>query len=372
MEFSVRKFDLLRELQLTQGVVEKKTTIPILSNLLLEAKGEDLWISATDLELGIKLVLPAKVKKEGSGTIGAKRLFEIVRNLPDAEIKIKGLENHWVDLRCERAKFKLVGMSKENFPSLAEFPKPLVKIPAPLLSTLVEKSSFAIAAEESRYMLNGSLMILKPDSVTMVATDGTRLAHIQTEHEFKGLKDEVKILVPKKALLEVDRLLKEEGEKAQVEFARDDTHLFFRVGKRLLISRMLTGQFPNYEAVMPRGNKNIVVIDRDVVTSAIRRADLVADQRSHAVRISLSKDKIEISASSAEYGEAQEEVIPAKPYKGDTLQIGFNASYVLDFLNAAAAGPISLEFKDEQSAGQLRPLAEEDYDYRYIVMPMRL
>jgi len=372
MEFSVKKFDLLRELTLTQGVVERKTTIPILSNLLLEAKGDSLWVSATDLELGIKTCLSAKVKKEGTGTVSARRLFEIVRTLPDAEIKMKGLENHWIDLRCERARFKLVGMSKENFPVLAEFPKPLVKIPAAVLSTLVAKSLFAIAAEESRYMLNGSLLLLKPDSITMVATDGTRLAHIQTEQELKGLKDEVKVLVPRKALAELDRLLKEEEEKAQVEFARDDAHLFFRVGKRLLLSRMLTGQFPNYEAVMPRGNKNTLVLDRDVVAAAIKRADLVADQRSHAVRISLSKDKVEISASSAEYGESQEELVPAKPYKGETLQIGFNATYVLDFLNAAAPGPISFEFKDEQSARLLRPLAEEDYDYRYVVMPMRL
>ena len=372
MDVSVSKFDLLRELQLTQGVVERKTTIPILSNLLLEADGEKLQISATDLELGIKTTLPAKVKKGGSATVSARRLFEIARNLPDAEIKMKELDNHWIDLRCERSKFKLVGMSRENFPVLAEFPKPLVKIPAAVLSVLIEKSIFAIAAEESRYMLNGSLMILKPDSVSMVATDGTRLAHIQTEHELKGLKDEVKILVPKKALSEIDRLLKEEGEKAVVEFARDDAHLFFKVGKRLLLSRMMTGQFPNYEAVMPRGNKNIVVIDREALTGAIRRADLVADQRSHAVRISLSNDKCEISASSAEFGEAQEEIIPSKPYKGDTLQIGFNAQYVLDFLGVAAAGPISVEFKDEQSAGQMRPLAQEDYDYRYIVMPMRL
>ena len=372
MEFTVKKFDLLRELQLIQGVAEKKTTIPILSNLLLEAEKDAVWVSGTDLELGIKTKLPAKVKKGGSGTVGARRLFELIRTLPDAEIKIKSLENHWIDLRCERAHFKLVGMAKDNFPVLAEFPKPLVKIPVVVLSTLIEKSNFAIAAEESRYMLNGALLLLKPDSVTMVATDGSRLAHIQTECALKGLKDEVRVLVPKKTLAETEKLLKEADEKTEVAFARDDSHLFFKVGERLLISRLLTGQFPNYEAVMPRGNKNTVVLDRDVAAGAIRRAELVADQRSRAVKISLSKDKVEISASSAEYGEAQEELAPSKAYKGDTLQIGFNAGYVLDFLAAAAAGPISFEFKDEQSAGQLRPLAEEDYDYKYIVMPMRL
>ena len=372
MEFSVRKFDLLRELQFTQGVAEKKTTIPILSTLLLEAKEDSLWISATDLELGIHTVLPAKVKKEGAGTVSARRFFEIVRTLPDAEIKIKSLDNYWLDIRCERSHFKLVGMARDNFPVLAEFPKPLVTIPAAILATLIKKSSFSIAAEESRYMLNGALLLLKPDSITMVATDGHRLAHIQTEHAFKGLNAEVRVLVPKKALQELDKLVKEEEEKAEVAFARDDSHLFFKVGERLLISRLLTGQFPNYEAVLPRGNEQVVVLDRDVVAGAVKRADLVADQRSHAVRITLAKEKIEIAASSSEFGEAQEEVIPAKPYQGNEIQVGFNATYVLDFLGAAAAGPVSFEFKDEQSAGQLRPLGEEGYDYRYIVMPMRL
>lgn len=372
MEATVKKFDLLRELQLAQGVVERKTTIPILSHLLLEAKGEGLRLTATDLELGIKSGCGAKVKKEGSGTVPARRLFEIVRTLPDAAIKLKTLENHRLELRCERSHFKLLGMARENFPALPEFPHPLVQIPAGLLQTLIAKTAFAISLEESRYTLNGALLLLKPDSVTMVATDGHRLAHIEAPYKLNGLKAEVRVLVPKKAMGELSRLLGEADGKTKVEFARDDSHLFFRVGGRLLISRLLTGQFPNYEAVLPRENNRIVVLDRDLITSAIKRADLVADQRSHAIRFALDKEKVEISATSSEYGEAHEELIPPKAYSGDPIQIGFNATYLLDFLNAAAAGPISFEFKDDQSAGQARPLAEEDLKYRYVVMPMRL
>jgi len=372
MELMVKKFDLLRELQLTQGVVERKTTIPILSNLLFEAGGESLRIAATDLELGIKTGCAAKVKKEGASTVPARRLFEIVRTLPDADIKLKALENHWLELRCERSHFKLVGMAKENFPALAEFPHPLVQLPAGLLATLIAKTQFAISMEESRYTLNGALLLLKPDSVTMVATDGHRLAHIESPTKLEGLKAEVRVLVPKKAMGEVTRLLTEADEKTQVEFARDDAHLFFKVGGRLLISRLLTGQFPNYEAVLPRENTRTVLLDRDVVAAAVRRADQVADQRSHAIEFTVTTEGVEISARSSEYGEAREELTPAKPYAGEPLKIGFNANYLLDFLGAAASGPISFEFKDDQSAGQMRPLAEEDLKYRYVVMPMRL
>jgi DNA polymerase-3 subunit beta len=381
MELTVQKNDLLRELHLTQGVVERKTTIPILGNLLLEAGGEGLQIAATDLELGIRTSCPAKVKKEGAGTVPARRLFEIVRILPDAEIKLKLLENHRVELKCERSQFKLVGMAKENFPALAEFPHPLVQLPAALLATLIAKTQFAISMEESRYTLNGALLLLKPDSVTMVATDGHRLAHLESPTKLEGLKAEVRVLVPKKAMGEIMRLLGEADEKTQVEFARDDAHLFFRVsdpersrgaGGRLLISRLLTGQFPNYEAVLPRENTRTVQLDRDVVAAAVRRADQVADQRSHAIEFTVTTEGVEISARSSEYGEAREELTPAKPYVGEPLKIGFNANYLLDFLGAAASGPISFEFKDDQSAGQMRPLAEEDLKYRYVVMPMRL
>jgi len=387
MEFAVKKQDLQRELELIQGVVERKSTIPILSNLLVEAKGERIEIAATDLELGIRTGCPAKVKKEGAGTIPARRLYEIVRLLPESEIHFKALENHWVEMRCEGSHYKLVGMAKDNFPALPAQPHPLAKLPAAQLATAIGKTAYAISAEESRYTLNGALMILKPESLILVATDGHRLALVESPVQLEKLNAEVRVLVPKKAMIELDRLLKEVGDaaKAHVEFARDDAHLFFRLPARvpdgparggadgrLLIARMLTGQFPNYEAVLPKENTRVVVLDRDAVRAAISRAALQADQRSHAVRLALAKETVEISAQSSEYGEGREELAVPKPFAGEPLQIGFNAQYLLEFLGAAAAGPISFEFKDDQSAGQLRPLAEEDLTYRYVVMPMRL
>jgi DNA polymerase III subunit beta len=370
MEFSVTKSALLNELSMTQGVVERKTTIPILSNLLVEARGSQLTITATDLELSIRTSCEAEVKKEGAGTIPAKKLLELVRLLPEGEIKVKLLENHWVEIVSDRKKYKLVGMAKENFPALPAMPHTLVKIPAAILQSLIAKTKFAISMEESRYTLNGGLLILKPDTLAMVATDGHRLALAETDHKLTGLNAELKVLVPKKAMDEVEKLSGAAGADAQIEFAKDESHLFFQVKHRLLISRILTGQFPNYEAVLPRDNNKHVVIERVELTDAVRRVSQLADQRSHAVKLAISTEGIEISASSPEYGEAKENI--EKEYKGDPISIGFNSSYMLDFLSAAADGPVSIELKDEQSAGQMRPLADESYRYRYIIMPMRI
>lgn len=370
MEFTVKKFDLLEELDLTQGVVERKTTIPILSNLLFEAKGNRLSITATDLELSIRTSCEAEVKKEGSGTVPAKKLLDLVRLLPDEKIKFKLLENHWMQIVCDRKAYKMVGMSKENFPTLPVFPHVLAKIPAKSLAAVIAKTIFAISLEESRYTLNGALLVLKPETLTMVATDGHRLALVETDHKLNGLGSEVRVLVPKKAMTEVQRLVGHAGDDALVEFAQDDSHLYFQLGGRLLTSRKLTGQFPNYEAVLPRDTTKIVVIERSELQDALRRVSQLADARSHAVKFMLAKEGLEISASSPEYGEAKEAI--EKDYKGEPITIGFNAQYLLDFLGAAAEGPISFELKDEQSAGQLRPLADEKNRYRYIVMPMRI
>jgi DNA polymerase-3 subunit beta len=370
MEFSVKKFDLLQELSLTQGVVERKTTIPILGNILCEASSNHITLTATDLELSIRTSCEAKVKKEGAGTIPAKKLLELVRLLPEGEIRFKLLENHWVQILADRKTYKMVGMAKDNFPTIPSFPHPIAKIPAKILSSLIARTAFAISNEESRYTLNGALLLLKPEMVTMVATDGHRLAVAEIDHKFEGLTREVRPLVPKKALAEVQRLASEAGEDAEIEFALDESHLFFRAGERLLISRMLTGQFPNYEAVLPRDNNRKVVIERGELNDAVKRVAQLADTRSHAVKLSVSTEGIEISASSPEYGEAKETI--EKEYKGEPLAIGFNAQYMIDFLAAAPEGPISLELKDEQSAGQMRPLADEAYRYRYVIMPMRI
>lgn len=371
MEITVSKFELLRELTATQGVVERKTTIPILSNYLFEAGGEKLSLTATDLDLSLRTSCTAKVKKEGSCTIPARKLYDYVKLLPDADITIKLLENHWVSIRCGRSNTKMVGMARSNFPSLPAFPTAgVIKIPAQVLRSLIAKTGFAIASEESRYTLNGALMVLKPESIVMVATDGHRLAHIERGGEkFEGVSGELKTLVPKKAMDELKSLL-DSTDAEEIEFAKDESTLFFRIGPRLLTSRQLTGQFPNYEAVLPKDNNKSINLHGGELSAAISRVAQFADERSRAVRIKLEKGELKLSASSTETGESEDTM--EADYNGEVLTIGFNAQYILDFLKAVGSGDVKLELKDAQSAGQLRPAENEDYKYRYIVMPMRI
>jgi DNA polymerase-3 subunit beta len=371
MEITVSKFELLRELTATQGVVERKTTIPILSNYLFEAGGDKLSLTATDLDLSLRTACNAKVKKEGSCTIPARKLHDYVKLLPDADITIKLLENHWVSIRCGRSNTKMVGMARSNFPSLPQFPTAgVVKIPANVLRAMIAKTTFAIANEESRYTLNGALMVLKPESITLVATDGHRLAHIERSGEkFEGVSGEMKTLVPKKAMDEIKSLL-DASDVETIEFAKDESTLYFRIGPRLLTSRQLTGQFPNYEAVLPKDNNKSIVVNCEDLTGAIQRVAQFADERSRAVRMKMDKGELKLSASSTETGESEDSI--ETNYDGDTITIGFNAQYLLDFLKATGSGEVRLEFKDAQSAGQLRPGEGDDYKYRYIVMPMRI
>ncbi len=371
MEITVSKVELLRELTATQGVVERKTTIPILSNYLFEAAGDKLSLTATDLDLSLRTSCNAKVKKEGSCTIPARKLHDYVKLLPDADITIKMLENHWVSIRCGRSNTKMVGMARSNFPSLPVFPTAgVIKIPAQVLRSLIAKTGFAIANEESRYTLNGALMVLKPESITMVATDGHRLAHIERGGEkFEGISGEMKTLVPKKAMDELKSLL-DSTDAETIDFAKDESTLFFRIGQRLLTSRQLTGQFPNFEAVLPKDNNKSITLRSEELSAAISRVAQFADERSRAVRLKLEKGEIKLSASSTETGESEDSI--ETDYNGETLTIGFNAQYVLEFLKAVGSGDVKLELKDAQSAGQLRPAESEDYKYRYIVMPMRI
>ncbi len=370
MEITVSKVELLRELTATQGVVERKTTIPILSNYLFEAGGDKLSLTATDLDLSLRTSCNAKVKMEGACTIPARKFYDYAKLLPDADITIKLLENHWVSIRCGRSNTKMVGMARSNFPSLPVFPSAgAIKIPAGVLRSMIAKTGFAIASEESRYTLNGALMVLKPESITMVATDGHRLAHVERGGEkFEGVSGEMKTLIPKKAMDELKSLLDSDVET--IDFAKDESTLFFRVGPRLLTSRQLTGQFPNYEAVLPKDISKSITLHGEELGAAIARVAQFADERSRAVRLRLEKGELKISASSTETGESEDSIEVA--YDGEPMAIGFNAQYLMDFIKATGSCEVKLELKDAQSAGQLRPAEGEDYKYRYIVMPMRI
>jgi len=372
LEIGVSRADLFRELTATQSVVERKTTIPILSNFLFEADGDTLTITATDLDQTVRTSCAAKVKKGGACTIPARKLFDYMKLLPDDDISIKQLENHWVQLRAGRSNTKMVGMARANFPQVPEFPAAGgLKIPVEALRNMISKTIFAISSEESRYTLNGALLALKAESMAMVATDGHRLAHIERAGIGLGVTGERKILVPRKALGELQNLLAD-TDAENVEFADDEQTLFFRVGHRVLTSRKLNGQFPNYEAVLPRDNSKFAVVRVADLLSSLQRVAQFADERSRAVKMRLEQNELKLIGQSTDAGESEETI--ETPYNYDPIVMGFNAEYLEEFLRAiGSTGEVRLEFKDAQSAGQLRPEdPDSPFKYRYIIMPMRI
>jgi DNA polymerase III subunit beta len=373
LEISVSKAELLRELTAAQSVVERKTTIPILSNFLFEADGDTLTITATDLDQSIRTSCPAKVKKAGACTIPARKLYDYIKLLGDGDISIKLQDNHWVQIRAGRSNTKMVGMARANFPMVAEFPSTgSTKLAVASLKNMIAKTIFAISSEESRYTLNGALLVLKAESMAMVATDGHRLAHIEKLGEsLDGITGEKKTLIPRKALGELLSLLNSTDAET-LDFADDEQTLFFRVGGRVLTSRKLTGQFPNYEAVLPRDNNKFVIVRSEDLMGSIQRVAQFADERSGAIKIRLEQNELKLSSSSTDSGESEDSI--ETPYNYDPLVVGFNSSYLIDFLKATGTtGEVRLEFKDAQSAGQMRPEdGSDDVKYRYILMPMRI
>lgn len=371
MDFFVEKSDLMKELTFVRSAVEKRATIPVLSHFLLEADGFELRISATDLEIASRTVCPAKVKTKGSAVVPGLRFLDIARSAPDGEIRCRALENNWLNVTYQRSSFKLVGLPKDDFPKLPRVPAPAAKVDAAVLADCVEKTAFAMSAEESRFVLNGALLKLRSDGVTMVATDGHRLALVERGYQSSGLKEELSLLIPQKALVALRRLAHESGEGASVELSKDKSHVFFSLGSRLLAARLLEGQFPSYQSVLPKENGKSVELDRETLAGMIRRVALLADGRMHGISLTLGNGRLEISASSADYGEAKE-VIEAGNSQ-EALQIGFNAEYLLDFLGAVrSAAAIRMELKDAESAAQFRVVGDGSDGYRFVLMPLRL
>jgi DNA polymerase-3 subunit beta len=382
MELVVRKNDLLRELQLFQGIVERKNTIPILANVLMEAKGDEVRFLATDLEVGLRSKCAASVAKSGSLTLPAKKFFEIVKSLPETDIRIAE-DKGAVKVAADRFDSRMQTLPREDFPTLPESSSAGTAItkatlPRAVMRDMVAKTQFAITGEDTRYFLNGALFVLRPDSMSLVATDGHRLALVTVNREgaqpagkgaaAAGERDEVRAILPKKTLNELRNLL-QDGDDAIV-YERGENHLFFDVGDRLLISRMIDGQFPAYERVIPKGNDKRIEFERDRLTSAVRRVALLSNERSRAVKFQIDAGKVDVTSSSPDVGEARE-TLPVE-YAGTSMQICFNAQYVLEFLSAVTTDVVSLELKDEVSQAVMRPVGEQSCDYTYVIMPMRV
>ena len=366
MKFSVNKEDILRELQLFQGIVEKRNTMPILANILMNVSEKEVELIGTDLEVGLKSHFSAQVQEPGSISVSGKKIFEIVRSLAEGqEISFNESENHMMEVSSGESQFKVLCLPKEDYPQVPE-PKFEHKIILPLdkVKEMIDRVYFAIA-QEQRYYLNGALLILKDNSIELISTDGHRLAYTSIEAGNLKLDKEISGIVSKKALSELRKF--EEGD---IEFDLDENNIFFKVKKRTLISRIIEGKFPNFEAVIPKENKNTLALAREEMTNAIRRVSLLSTERSRGIKLNIEKNQIRLFSSNPEIGEARDKV--EAEYEGEEIEIGFNSQYLLDFLTATKSEKIYFDLKDENSAVLMRAETEDDMKYIYVLMPMKI
>ena len=394
MEFVIKQSVLKDELGFVQGIVEKKSTIPVLSNILIESVGENnIRIVGTDLDVTIRCDATAEIKKAGSMCIQARKLFDIVRLLPDVDVHFTKDENEWVKLSCGKSNFRLAGVSKENFPEVPNFKSASMKLSADIFNHFIHNTAFAITNEQSRFTLSGAKFMIDGAMARMVTTDGHRLAFIEKKLNTEATET-MDALIPKKALMELTKIARDA--KGEVSFGEDPNHIYFEVNGRLLITRKLSGTFPNYEMVIPKDNDKTAIFDAEEMKNAIRRVSLMADERTRSVKIIIRPNEIEIGAQSSEEGEAHEKV--AAEYAGEEVEVGFNSQYLQDFLNVVGAGEaeandvteketdgetvrvkesanrlrIAFEFKDGNAQTQLNIAGDTNYDYKYIVMPLRI
>lgn len=371
MQVSIPRSELIRGLGRIQSIVEKRNSMPILANALLTAsKDGHLEIAATDLDIGIRGTHAATVKKAGALTVGARKLFEIVRELPEEQVQLTANPNAYLELKCARSRFTLAGTSAEEFPSLPELtPGTMGRLQAAVLSSMIERTAYAASTDETRYNLNGVYFELLDDGarLRMVATDGHRLAIAERTvgHEAVGLASGV--ILPRKALAELKKLVDEE-DADEIELGFEGSSALARKGDVTLVMRLVEGEFPNYRQVLPKNNRHRLAVASDALGQAIRRASLVSVERSKAIRLALSPGTMQISSTNPDLGDALEEL--DVDYQGEELAIGFNARYLIDALAAFKAKEIELALEDEIAPAQLRPV--EDGDSLAVVMPMRL
>lgn len=368
MKFTVQREHLENELQFLQGIAEKKKTIPILSNIRMSASGSVLELAATDLEVSLTTQCAAQTSKDGSVTVSSKKLFEVIRSLPASEVEMSSKSGDWLEVRAGDAFFRLVCLPVNDFPEMPQNDfSESCELPHGALREMIRRTLFAVTKEDVRYSLNGALLEMANGRLRMVATDAHRLALVEKASDSNAALANVRAIIPKKALAEIRDL----GEPQSMLFAQDDHHLYFKLDHRVLTTRVIEGQFPAYEKVLPKGNPALIECQGDALAGAIRRVSLLASERSRAVRFTFESGAATISSSNPEMGEARE-TLPVE-YEGEPLTVSFNAQYMLDFLGVVPSGKVRFELKDDSSQGLLVPVEEGgDMDYSYVIMPMRL
>lgn len=371
MEITVRTQALARELHFLQGIAARKGSIPALSHVLLEAEGASVHLAATDLDISLRGWCHAEVKQAGAITLPARKLYEIIRSLPDADVRMAVVKDSWVEIRCEQALFRVAGLPKDEFPVLPEVGADGVEIPAISLRLLIERTGFAVPPHEGHYDVAGALLVLEDNAVSMVATDGHRMAYDTHPLDLSG-RESTRVGVPKRAIKGLARLLDDDAShheySGMVMFRQVRNHLAFCVAHRTLTVNTVEGQFPAYEKVMGAAYGTSVSVNRADLATAIRRVNLLSS--SNAIRVMLAQGAIVLTAAAPDLGEAREDV--SVEYSGDVVENGFNARYLLDFLAAAKSDKVKIELKDAPSAGLLYLDEAQGSGYRYVVMPMRL
>jgi len=364
MEVVVDRDAFLKGLQMVQNIVEPRQTLPILSNILLEAEGESVRLSATDLEVGARVSVPAKVGAKGAITVSARKLAEIVKELPAAAVALKVSENVTVSLRCGGATYRLVGLPPDDFPPVVPAsPQSWVTLEAKILREMLTQTSFAVSHDETRYALNGVLFAFQGKDVRMVATDGHRLAS-STRSLGQGIASATGI-VPRKAVTEIMRVI---GAGEEVQIAITENQFVLQMPNFVMTARLIEGQFPNYEAVIPRTHPGRLSAARASLSAALRRVAVMAEERNKPVKLALSPASLKVTASSQDLGEAEE--ILEVEYAGEEMVIGFNSRYLLDAMAALERDQVVLEIKDAQSPGVIKSV--EDEGYCCVIMPMRI
>ncbi len=371
MEVSVKREDLVKGLYLVQGVVERRNTLPILANVLIEPAAEGIALTATDTEVGLRGLVPATVKKKGAVTLNARKLYEIAREVPADEVVLKAAQAGWVDVVSGRSKFKVVSLDPKDFPQLPlgadAAPGTTIRIAAGTLREMIDRTLFAVSSDETRFNLSGVFLTGgEGDALRMVATDGHRLAMV--ERKVPGARIERGVIMPRKGLLEVRKLLEETDEpEVTMIVSHKDVRLIMRSVSFFM--RLVEGEFPDYRQVLPGAARAQARANRDDLLAALKRISLLASERSRGVKLHLEKGRLELSASNPDQGEANEDIEVS--YAGDPLTIGFNARYLIDVLNVHGEGEVvELGLTDEVGPGVIR--GSQDSEYTYVVMPMRL
>ncbi len=364
MEVHVDRDAFMRGLQMAHNVVEPRQTLPVLANVLLEAQGDSVRMTATDLEVSVRVTGPAKVVKPGTITISARKLMEIVKELPAAPLALKVQENAWIALRCAGVSYRLVGLTPEEFPAVGEGASTgWLTIDGKVLRDMLGQTTFAISHDESRYALNGVLFVVQDKEMRMVATDGHRLALAVRPLPAAG--PAMSGIVPRKAVQEVARIV---GSGEEVQVAVSDNQFMLRMPNVLLMARLIEGTFPNYEQVVPRAHPHRVTLARAALTAALRRVSVLSEERTKPVRFLLSPGQLKLTANSPDYGEAEEQM--EAQFAGEDITIGFNSRYVLDALGAQAGEQVLIEMKDGLSPGVFKSFEEEGS--LCVIMPMRI